>query len=84
VRTPDLHIGGVGGVARVDLVEHQKPAVVPGDHFLAQAAQAIHPDGVQIGRRLGVFHSAVLAHLAGPIESVSGIDGVGFRHGRSP
>ena len=41
VGAPDLHVGGVGRVARVDLIEHQEAGDVAGFQFPAQAAQAV-------------------------------------------
>ena len=49
VRVPDLHIGGVGGVADVERVGQQQTAVVPGRQGVLQALHAIGPHRRQTG-----------------------------------
>jgi len=43
MRTPNLHVGKVSGVAGVDLIEYQPSAVVTFLRFIAQAVLAIKP-----------------------------------------
>jgi hypothetical protein len=71
VRTPDLHVGGVGRVTGVDLVEQQQAAVVAPHELLAQPAEAVAAHRVEVDRRLAVLHGAVLA------RGVALVDGFG-------
>ena len=50
VAVPKLHVGGVGGIADVQRVEHQKSADVTLDQRLGQPPPAVFAHSVQIGR----------------------------------
>ena len=51
VGVPQLHIGGVGGVADVQGIEHQKPTVIAIDQPLHQPPPTIVTHLVKIGQR---------------------------------
>jgi len=50
MRAPDLHVGGVGDVAGVDLVEDQEAGAIPLRKLLAHAGQPVATDFIQIHR----------------------------------
>ena len=48
VRVPELHVGGVGGVANVERVEHQQPGIVARHDGLRQPLPPVAAHGLQV------------------------------------
>ena len=62
---PDLHVGGIGGIPCVDLVEEQQSSHLMLSHFLAETGESFQAYLVKIDRRIRKFHCAMLADLIG-------------------
>ena len=77
---PDLHVGRIGGVARVDLIEQKDTGIVARLQFPADPAQAIEPDRIEIDRRPAEFHGPVLARR---LAAARGFDGM-YRQDETP